>query len=187
MLIFALFILPLGLAWLMYSGVVEFNRRPTRNEGHLVVPPVAIDWSRAGRMANGFSPSDLAGLWVVLHPVPETCSVTCLERVTELRQVHRASGRNQERIGIALLLETEPTHSQVETLRNIYPAFHLLWQPEPEFIRSLVETRATAGEVDFYLVDPRGDIMMTYNESDSAAKLSKDLKTLLTWSELDRR
>src|SRR5688572_25127428 len=187
LLILGIFLLPLGLAWLMHAGVVGFEREKTINQGHLLNPAVPIDWSGVKGAASGHGPGGLEGHWVVLHQLPEECAIPCLDRVTELRQVHRASGRNQDRLRLALLFTTEPTVRETETLANIYPLYNLLWQPGAEFLDTLTKAKAGVGEVDFYLVDPLGNIMMTYNKTDSAAKLSKDLKQLLTWSELDRR
>lgn len=185
LLILGIFALPLGLAWLMHKGVVEFGGDSTVNQGHLVDPAIPIDWSGVTGALNRDGTRELEGKWVVLHRLPADCSIPCLDRVTELRQVHRASGRHQDRISLALLSASEPSFRETETVRNIYPLFNLLWHPEEELLESLAKVQANAGEVEFYLVDPRGNIMMTYNKTDSAAKLSKDLKQLLTWSELD--
>lgn len=185
LLILGIFVLPLGLAWLMHEGVVGFGGDSTTNQGTLLDPAVPIDWSKVKVAGSAAATGGLEGNWVVLHQLPEDCSIPCLDRVTELRQVHRASGRHQDRISLALLLAKEPTFRDTETLANIYPLFNLLWQPGAEFLDSLASAQSNDGEVDFYLVDPRGNIMMTYNATDSAAKLSKDLKQLLTWSELD--
>ena len=195
LLILAIFTLPLVLAWLMYTGALEFGPTNTRNQGTLVQPPVPVDWSSTKQIASSDAPNELVGHWVVLYRVRTDCAVPCLDRATQLRQVHRASGRNQDRIRLALLFDREPADSEIATMTNIYPLFILLWPAEPVFLESLNEAQARvnaevqpeAVAIDFYLIDPRGDIIMTYNESDSAAKLNKDLKTLMTWSEVDRR
>jgi len=40
----ALFMLPLALAWFMYSGAIEYKPSSTRNFGQLVEPPVPMVW-----------------------------------------------------------------------------------------------------------------------------------------------
>ena len=40
----SLFILPLALAWLMYSGVIDYDPVETRNLGKLVEPPVPVSF-----------------------------------------------------------------------------------------------------------------------------------------------
>ncbi len=41
-----------------------------------------------------------------------------------------------------------------------------------------------AEQPSVYLVDPLGNVMMTYEAHDSMSKLRKDLKKLLKWSKL---
>jgi len=40
----ALFVLPLLLAWFMYTGTIEYRPGSTRNLGQLVEPPQPISW-----------------------------------------------------------------------------------------------------------------------------------------------
>lgn len=58
----ALFFLPLVLAWLMYTGTIEFRPHSTRNLGELVQPPLPVSWASvrlddaaAGRAEEAFS------------------------------------------------------------------------------------------------------------------------------------
>jgi hypothetical protein len=69
-------------------------------------------------------------------------------------------------------------------LREIHPELHLLYCPEAEFSAALQRAAQGALEPPVYLVDPLGNIMMTYDAGDSMNKLRKDLEKLLTWSKL---
>ena len=102
-----MFLLPLVLAWLMYSGTIEFQPSSTRNFGRLVEPPLPISWDQV-TLAG---PEGLAGPaiafeehWVVLQAIPADCPEVCEQALIGIRQVHRASGRHQPRIRLALLL-----------------------------------------------------------------------------------
>ena len=105
----AMFLLPLLLAWFMYNGTIDFKPASTRNLGTLVEPPLPMSWadilliSETGETATSASEA-FNEHWVVLFAIPSTCSDPCFEQVTALRQIHRASGRHQSRIRIALLL-----------------------------------------------------------------------------------
>ena len=100
----ALFLLPLAAAWLMYSGVIDFEPGDTRNLGELVEPPVPVD-------LDGLVPADpardptteLPRHWAIVHVVPADCGPDCEATVTALRQVYVAAGRNQSRLRILLL------------------------------------------------------------------------------------
>ena len=190
----AMFVLPLALAWLMYNGTIEFKPGTTRNLGELVRPAIPISWE------EGIEPFDAASTeqagqafpehWVILHAVAYPCAEPCIEAVTGIRQVHRASGRNQGRIRIALLLEDNIAPDTAAALKTIYPTFHLvtnpgreLWNPLEGISRASLAPQAAGGGT--YLIDPLGNIKMYYAAGSDPNFLKKDLKRLLTWSKLD--
>lgn len=183
----AIFILPLVAAWLMYSGVIEFRPGSTRNLGQLVTPPRPLSW--AGTRSGGaktFTTAEFARHWLVVHAVADPCEAACTEAIVGLRQVHRAAGRNQARIRMALLHDG----SDWDRLQQLYDAFYLLESPGGEVWRALESVAAGAqpparARGGSFLVDPLGNIMMFYAPGSDPNDLSRDLKRLLTWSKLD--
>jgi hypothetical protein len=106
--------------------------------------------------------------------------------------VHRASGRNQGRIRIALLLENDSAPDTAAALKAIYPTFQLianpgreLWNPLEEISQASLMPQPASGGT--YLIDPLGNIMMYYAAGSDPNFLKKDLKRLLTWSKLDEQ
>jgi hypothetical protein len=179
LIIAALFFLPLVLAWLMHSGTIEFRPHSTRNFGQLVHPPLPLTW------AGVYPDSSMDGP----HAVPQPCDEDCLRDIADLRQVHRAAGRQQSRIRLALLLETEG-RDEARVLQDIYGAFQLLRDPDGslwlalERVASQSESAAPA-RGSTYLIDPLGNIMLFYAAGYDPNDLKNDLKRLLTWSKLD--
>jgi len=186
----AMFVLPLLAAWFMYSGAIAYKPAATRNFGTLVEPPLPLAWEDTHLLAGSSEDSSLAEdvfyeHWVVLYPVTGGCDETCLRDVTALRQIHRASGRHQSRILIALLIQ-QPGDPQVQgTLQNIYPTFHLINDPSGQTAAVLEQIQGNQAAV--YLIDPLGNIMMTYDAGADPNHLKQDLKRLLTWSKLDEQ
>lgn len=192
-LIAALFALPLAAAWLMYSGKVDYQPGSTRNLGQLVQPPVPAPLG-ALRVSglSGNPVSDLAERWVIVRPLPAECDRACLDAAAELRQVHRASGRNQSRIGILLLLAQADNKAVLNELEAIYPLFTLATDPDGTFSDRLRqaapgEQSAALAAGNTYLMDPLGNIMLFYEAGTDPNDLKKDLKRLLTWSKLDEQ
>lgn len=184
-----LFVLPLALAWLMYSGVIDFQPAETRNLGDLVDPPVptAIE-SLDVRDPAGRAAEDWSEHWLVLYAAPDTCQANCLADAEGLRQVHRAAGRNQSRI--RLLLLGPGAQSQADALLDLYPAFLLAADPDggvTKALHAVAAARGAAASGSLYLVDPLGNIMMFYAAGFDPNDLKKDLKRLLTWSKLDEQ
>jgi len=186
----AMFLLPLLLAWFMYSGAIEYRPASTRNFGELVVPPVPIRWEDTVLIAGpGEMFSDAVQAfndhWVILYDVPEPCQENCVHEVSALRQIHRASGRNQSRVRIALLTPGTGTTEASDTLRGIYSKFHLIHDTAGKLRIALDQaSQRTPGA---YLIDPLGNIMMAYEAGADPNDLKQDLKRLLTWSKLDEQ
>jgi peroxiredoxin len=192
LIIAALFVLPLVLAWLTYSGLLDFKPGSTRNLGQLVEPPLPVDWSVSATQPGD---ADLAaelehgsgvfkGYWVILLPVPADCDDSCLKKVTGLRQIHRASGRQQMRIRLALLLDDSSPADQAQSLLAIYPQFNLIRDPSGLLWKALgriqLKLAGQAGPArGVYIIDPLGNIMMYYEDSSDPEFIKQDLKRLL--------
>jgi hypothetical protein len=184
-----LFVLPLALAWLMYSGAIDYQPAETRNLGALVEPPVPAAFaSLEVRDPAGPTEGDWSEHWLVLYATPDPCGAACLADAEGLRQVHRAAGRNQSRIRLMLL--GPGAQSRSDDLLSLYPAFFLASDPGGDVTATLdavaaAQNAATPGSL--YLVDPLGNIMMFYAAGFDPNDLKKDLKRLLTWSKLDEQ
>lgn len=185
----SIFLLPLVLAWLMFSGVIDYRPTATRNLGQLVAPTVPVSWRGANETGSDTPLAEVFGdHWLVLHAVPRGCDEACLEAVSGLRQVHLAAGRDRDRIRLALLHRGEDP----EGLRRIYDAFHLVENPDGTLWRILERVAEDArppadAPGGTYLIDPLGNIMMFYAAGTDPNDLKKDLKSLLTWSKQDHR
>lgn len=187
-----LFVLPLILAWLLFSGSFGFRPAATANAGQLVQPVVPLPWNGIILDGNSQNPRmEMEGFWVIIFPLPEVCVTVCLERVAQLRQLHRTTGRNQESLKILLLSGLAPSPEFRNELLRIYSEFSLGSQPSKEFADALELALNSEQNSDadsrFYLVDPLGNIMMTYSGDSAPEKMRKDLKMLLTWSNQDKR
>lgn len=210
LIITAMFLFPLTLAWMMYSGSVDFQPASARNLGTLIEPPFPLDW-RAAIAAESSAPvatsewaepGSLAEHWVILHPVHAPCETPCRQQVTSLRQIHLATGRHQPRLRVALLLDENVKGETTDLLKAIYGKFALIRDPGGTLRDSLASVRpARAGQsgtghespgsgnaVDgIYLIDPLGNIMMYYAADADPNDIRQDLKRLLTWSKLDEQ
>lgn len=188
LIIASIFVLPLVLAWLMYSGTIEYNPVNTRNLGSLVQPPLPL---ALGKLAVLGGPAatleELDDHWVMLYALPAPCDQACLERAATLRQVHRAAGRNQSRIRV-LLTGSGDIRQSVNSLLEVYPSFSIAADDGGELAGTLAAVAKDSGaemEDSLYLVDPLGNIMLFYAAGFDPNDLKKDLKRLLTWSKLD--
>lgn len=184
-----MFLLPLLAAWFMYSGTIAYKPAATRNHGTLVEPPLPLKWQDAVVSTepgqDGQSSMELfSSHWVILYPVPDDCPQSCQQVVTALRQIHRAAGRHQARLRLALLLERDDPDLE-SRLRGMYSTFNLVLDPSGGIVSALEQTAGGPGAV--YLIDPLANIMMTYEAGADPNHIKQDLKRLLTWSKLDEQ
>ena len=179
----SIFILPLVLAWLMFSGIIEYRPESTRNRGSLVQPPVPVSWAGVYETGAASETEETFGEhWLILHAVTDPCDTACLEAITGLRQVHLALGRDRPRVRLALLHRGEDPAS----LRQLYDGFHLLEDPAGGLWSTLARAAGRGGPAGAtYLVDPLGNVMMYYAPGFDPNDLKTDLKRLLTWSKMD--
>lgn len=186
----ALFVLPLVLAWLMYIGAVEFQTESTRNKGILVSPPIPLDWRQAFPVEAGTQPEaaleDLLKHWVVLYPLEGACDLDCEQHLSSIRQVHLASGRDRERLRLVVLFPDHAPADTANTVKTIYDKF-IPAADTTGGLRHAIKSASSSitRQGSTYLIDPLGNIMMVYPATSDPNDLKEDLKRLLKWSKLD--
>jgi hypothetical protein len=155
------FAAPFALAWLAYW--LDWAPGTTSNYGELLPP----------RAVGGAALERLRGKWVLVSFDRAACDAYCERKLYFMRQVHRAQGKNQDRVarlwlltdggtpGAALLAAIEGTH--------VIPAGGLA-----------AEFPAAGTPADhIYVVDPLGNLMMRYPKEPDPSRMLKDLQRLL--------
>lgn len=166
----ALFALPIGLmliAWVLYYyGYVHQGgvyTGATHNRGNLVRPPVAM---------GAWLPV-LDKRWTVLVPGNERCDEACVGRLYRTRQAHIALGRKAYRVRRIYWGTRELSSELSAFLAQEHRGM------ETHIGADLHSMSADIPEASFYLVDPRGFLMMAYDEQHNGADLLEDLRFLL--------
>jgi len=179
--IFALFMGPVILVMLMRSSWWQYQPTGLKNLGHLVQPPTHLP-------LNGTQSLD--GKWLVLYVLDQPCNQECIEHVTTLRQIHKATGRNNEHLAIVLLSKTDAGTTLRTRLESIYPEFQLVTDPESVALTTLdginVNVTNTTGDsstLHTYILDPVRNVILAYGANANPNDIHKDLKRLLKWSD----
>lgn len=155
----------------------------TKNKGTLITPPVQIatfslkDDKGNPVVINHEKEQD----WTFLEVMGSACDEACRQRSWEIRQTRIALGKYQGHIRRAWLMRAGPADESMTAWR----------QQEHQDVQELFvdagaweNAKKEAGLVDenqarFYLVDPRGFIMMYYTGSDTYKDVMADMKFLL--------
>jgi len=179
--IFALFMGPVILVILMRSSWWQYQPAGQKNLGHLVQPPIHLS-------VNGTQSFD--GKWLVLYVLDQPCNQECIEQVTTLRQIHKATGRNNEHLAIVLLSRSNPDSALLSRLESIYPEFNFVTDTTGTARTTLdaVNANVTMGTGDAntlhtYILDPMGNLILAYGANANPNDIHKDLKHLLKWSD----
>jgi hypothetical protein len=157
--IFAVCAAPLVFGWLVSQERWISGR--TSNYGELL-PPRPL----AGPLAP------LRGKWVLVTLDPAACGAHCERKLYIVRQVHRAQGKNADRVERLWLLSDGGT-------------------PRPQLAAALQGSHIAAAEAALaaafageyiYLVDPLGNLMMRFPAEPDAKRMIQDLERLLKYS-----
>jgi hypothetical protein len=187
----ALFLAPLALAFLLYYGV-GWHPSGRLNHGDLIdpaqplpavaLPRVALEASPAGAHGESLSSEKLfKGKWTLLYWGQGSCPSDCQEQLYKTRQIRTALGKDRERVqrvfiaggeccDTALLRGRHPDLITVRDVPDAAPLMELLRQSQPLGGSALDRV---------YLVDPLGNLMMSYAADSSPKGMLEDLKRLL--------
>jgi len=130
------------------------------------------------------------GKWLILYVLDQPCDQACIEKVTALRQIHRAMGRNNEHLAIALISDKLTELELRSKLETIYPEFVFIVDSSQTALAALKAINADLpaekvepDDVHTYILDPNYNVILAYQTSVDPTGIHKDLKRLLKWSD----
>ena|SRR5688500_1984126 len=186
-LLIAIFFVPLAIAFVMYYG---FDWRPagTTNKGDLISPPRPVQTSTL------LTPQDqpieeeiFKDKWTLVYIGNGRCDARCREALTLMRQTRLALNDDAKRVRRVFLavadccdldyLRTE--HEGLITARVDEASDRELLATFPRYHDVPIES---AGRI--YIVDPLGNLMMSYASDAPQKALLEDLKKLLKLSHI---
>jgi cytochrome oxidase Cu insertion factor (SCO1/SenC/PrrC family) len=171
----AIFLLPIVVSLLVYRfGSVQ----PTANYGELI-PPAAIT-SQPFRRASGghFSFDHLRGRWAMVASDSGACPAACVEKLTTLRQVRLALGRNASRVERVFVVD-DLNRPEAAALQPFEGTIVALTPAGMSLPLSAANDRA-----HIYLVDPHGNVMLRWPAAADRKRVLKDLERLLKASQI---
>ncbi len=190
-LIAALFFIPVLAAVLLQPGWFGQDPERTVNRGELVQPPVPLLLNNVELVDGASALDQTRGHWTLLHVIGDApCDERCTSTVTDLRQIHTATGRRQEQVRV--LIFGSPLDRP--RLRSIDDRFLLTESSDVGLAMSIVAATGQSGGIGpntdagealtgaTFIVDPEGNLMLRYAPGYAREDLNKDLEKLLKWS-----
>ena len=187
-LLIAIFFVPLAIAFVMYYGFSGWKPGGTTNQGDLIDP------ARPLQTATLLSPQDqpieedvFKDKWTLVYIGDGQCDTRCREALTLMRQTRLALNDDASRVRRLFLATANccdldylnAAHTGLLTARADEASDRELLATFPRYNEVPVEA---AGRI--YIVDPLGNLMMSYAPDAPQKALLEDLKKLLKLSHI---
>ena len=184
--IFALFFIPLFIATVWY-GVMPAKLRPqtTTNNGQLIEPPRPLEAFETKTLSGEpYTVAQLETVWTLVHLLDAPCDADCSKSLYETRQIRIALGKDIDRVQRVIVVENAELAQSESKMWASHPDMSVVIASEHglgQQIRAQVEQHAPN---TVYLVDPLGNIMMSFPPDLNPKLLMKDLRKLLRLSQI---
>jgi hypothetical protein len=184
-----LFFAPLGVAFYLYYGHGSWHPGGRVNAGDLVqparpLPPLALPLLGSGDT----DPNFLKGKWTFLYVNSGPCAAACQTGLYDTRQVRLALDRDMKRVQRVLIAEDGCCDAQF--LREQHPDLVVIRAsagaaPLLALLPGLdAPARANGAAPRVYLIDPLGNLMMSYAADAKPKGMLEDIKRLLRLSSI---
>lgn len=176
----ALFVAPVAVAWFMFFGQSGTPYVPDAH-GVLAEPPVALGALDLPPGGDAGEEAQLAGRWSLLYLHQDACGPACEEALVRMRQVRLALGKDASRMQRVFV----PLGGEADTerLTQAFPGMAIVPQDTPGLSR-LVERAGVREPGEVLLVDPLGNLVLSYPARTEADGLFRDARHLLKLSKI---
>ena len=181
-----IFLAPVLGAWIMfYLTDVGHNAAGPASHGSLVVPPRKIDDIALIDPENEGQSHHLYGKWNIVYLVSGACDRTCEDKLYEMRQLRLAMGRDAGRVQRVLVIYGDrPTPLSGTQMENYQGQLLAHATEQMQTVFKLTEAERPLDLRRLYIIDPRGNLMMSYPDGTGPEGIIKDLKRLLKYSSI---
>lgn len=173
-------ILAVCAAPMIASYVAFYWWQPTSrvNYGELLEPRVMPDAPLDRLDGGSLRFSELRGEWLLLTTDSAQCDERCRLKLTYMRQVRLAQGREAERIERVWML-TDNAIPRLELLAE-HPGLHVVRGTRDSLAMLRPEVGSAADHI--FVVDPLGHLMMRFPRDPDPSRMLKDIARLLRQS-----
>ena len=169
------FILPFTLAATLHL----LNLKPSgKSYGDLVQPPKSLTIPLLhDAQGKEFKPKQWNKIWSIVTLDDGLCTAPCQAQLHMIKQVHTSLNKEIKRVQRVLLVPAEIKPEAFNGLQKQYPDLIVLVGAGTAMVKFSAEFKLANSSV--YLVDPLGNLMMSYPEKFDPKGLRSDLSRLL--------
>ena len=184
--IFAMSVIPFGIAWYLSSNT-DWMEGVSTNNGELITPPVTTEKTEFIGY-DEFSiqnMKEIPGHWVLVNVIPNSdCNSVCQQAMHKTKQLRLMMNKDLTRIRRLVLIIPEINvdlaqqwwKDDVRLLRS---------KPAQSLVKKLQKIRRSdIPDGMLFLMDPLGNLMMQYEPDFDPYKVKSDLRKLLRISQI---
>ncbi len=181
-LLILVFALPMAIGWFLYLNPEVLEGSQSVN-GSLIQPPRSLNKIVLNSLdSEKYKFQDRQGMWIMMLAVKGECNADCKRWLVDMQMIRRAVGRDHSRVQSLLVLESpeywSDKHRQGISHNKIKTAFESgVGKPFLSSVFSLIDNQVDAA---IFIIDPMGNLMLSYSDNPQAIEIHEDLKQLLT-------
>lgn len=193
----SLFFAPILLAWILFETNNTLGEGKT-NHGQLIIPSFSIAlltlYNENGQILDNRKflqmpgTTSTNGKWMMLLFITKKCNQLCQQGLYNMRQIRLATGKDMNRIERAILIYKKRQNIRLKNLiKREYAGTQLFFANKQQLtfiIQKHVKTNYALQNGTLYLVDPLGNVMMSYKPGIKANAIFQDLTRLLKVSQI---
>ena len=176
----ALFVVPVAVAWFMYAGQPGAGGGQGAH-GLLADPPIELGDIKLPEGGDAGMEAQLTGRWTFLYLQRGECGPACENALIRMRQVRLALGKDANRV--QRLLVAPVAGSGNDKLAQAFPGMAIL-PPDTRGRSDLIERVGSRQPGEIVLVDPLGNLVLSYPPGLDPDGLFRDAKHLLRLSKI---
>jgi len=170
------------------AGAFFYKPAKFNNYGDIYTPARPVENLRMQGKDGQVELDSLRRQWIFLITAEATCNKACEENILKMRQLRFMQNNNMTRIRTVFLhtglapetaADLAAKYSPIESYSAALPDY-LKWTK----ILKLPNAPVEAQRDRFYIIDPAGNLMMSYPSSADPNVMKKDIKRLLKASQI---
>lgn len=189
-LLVAFFVAPILLAIIMYNNMPDSGPTKTKNYGDFVSPArPLVEVALQTESGKSFKFSDMYKTWVMVYIGDAECDKTCADVLYKMRQSRLAQRGEHLRIKRLYISTAGKAKASLLKVMKEHPGLEVVSGNATE-IQSVIEQfklenkPSAKGANRLYLLDPFGNLMMSYESDFDPKGLIKDMELLLKVSRI---
>ncbi len=183
------FSMPFAAAWFLYNFSDVGKRDKGGNYGELLVSTVSMPDTRLLDPLTGEYNHSLRGKWNLIYMMAGDCALECRRSLDMMPGLKNALVKDSGRLQIIVSTSDSVFEKNLREYLATYSGDRILLLPYSDNagIPGQVPPSAKPGDLErgkFYIIDPLGNLILSYSANTNPEGIISDLKRLLRYSRI---